>query len=343
MFEDEFLRLFSNIEDVDSLWTLISVTTIYDDYTDNLVFEGQYSDLEYDMLFSYFSSRASVNRYTTVDYFEQQFDLLIPREKFIAQPHIKSKVSMYRPIKKKKGASQKLKTLLEQRVKRLKMMSDNITAFRTNGSGLLQYECVYCGIVSRRKRKLFVSHVLPEHLISHKKNKRSKSRKKNKFFVTRNVYMKSFICSYLDCSIRFSTRYARKRHILNVHKRLISFNCSLCVKGFRDMYNLARHKRLQHKLALTKCTLCNYRSSRKCNLLRHYRVTHNDHSSSRLLGFNPCSVCGKEFSMAYTFKRHMQIHEAISIGYDCPVCGLRREENHVCVFNCSYCDNSFSS
>ena len=47
--------------------------------------------------------------------------------------------------------------------------------------------------------------------------------------------------------------------------------------------------------------------------------------------------------MAYTFKRHMQIHEAISIGYDCPVCGLRREENHVCVFNCSYCDNSFSS
>ena len=88
MFEDEFLRLFSNIEDVDSLWTLISDTTIYDDYTDNLVFEGQYSDLEYDMLFSYFSSRASVNHYTTVDYFEQQFNLLIPREKFIAQPHI---------------------------------------------------------------------------------------------------------------------------------------------------------------------------------------------------------------------------------------------------------------
>ena len=70
---------------------------------------------------------------------------------------------------------------------------------------------------------------------------------------------------------------------------------------------------------------------------------HVDETSSRLLGYTQCLVCGKEFSSVTCLRRHMQIHEAISIGYECPMCGLTRGENHSCVFTCIDCDTPFSS
>ena len=37
------------------------------------------------------------------------------------------------------------------------------------------------------------------------------------------------------------------------------------------------------------------------------------------------------------------MHQAISIGYHCPLCKLRVEEDHVCCFFCTKCERSFAS
>ena len=47
---------------------------------------------------------------------------------------------------------------------------------------------------------------------------------------------------------------------------------------------------------------------------------------------------GKFLSILY-----LEIHRAILIGYNCPVCNTKVEEAHTCVFVCDKCERCFTS
>ena len=343
-FEQKFLELFST-SDLDVMWNIVSVTKSYETYTNCPIFEDIYRDIEFNLIFSYYSMRIPASRYCEVQILEHHFNELIPETDRIQKTVNVSKPSGPHPSSRKKvGTSLKLKTLLEKRLKRLKLMNENIMSLRVEGRNYIQYKCVHCGFESRRKRKLFVSHILKLHLRPYRMAKKSSKRQSKNYVSVLSGVRKTFDCSHLDCSKSFTLRFARKRHILVVHQKLMRFRCSLCLKGFRDIFNLRRHKKFKHKLRVKiKCSRCAYSTDRKNNFLRHCERMHEGESLSTLQGCKKCSTCGKVFSLAQTLNKHMLIHEAISIGYDCPVCGRRKDENHKCLFTCKKCASTFLS
>ena len=113
---------------------------------------------------------------------------------------------------------------------------------------------------------------------------------------------------------------------------------------FRDSYNLKRHLELKHgEIKYFKCLICSYRSARSNNLLRHCERNHSEKLKSEDLGFLRCSVCRKLFSSLQSLNNHIKIHEAIAVGYECPICNSKMSENHFCYFDCKVCDRTFRS
>ena len=247
--------------------------------------------------------------------------------------------------KKKKETSQKLKNLLELRIKRMKLLDDNIRILRVDGEKSAVFECIHCGQRSKRKRRLFISHILPTHIRKagnkHEKNKRRKNRVK---VVVKSSVQKTFICSNMYCSRKFTSRYARKRHILVVHRKTMKFKCTMCDKGFRDKFNLGRHEERKHKKVFNfNCILCMYKTTKKYNLKRHCEAYHSEAGACERLGYLVCDICGKLYSSKHSLSQHKEVHDAISIGFSCSVCNCIRTENHHCMFKCRKCACVFTS
>ena len=92
-----------------------------------------------------------------------------------------------------------------------------------------------------------------------------------------------------------------------------------------------------------KCNICPYISKRRYNLKRHYEKVHRDASFHEKIGYISCSICGKWFSSKETLKKHIYLHDAITIGFNCVICGMIKRENHQCSFKCYRCDRAFST
>ena len=125
-----------------------------------------------------------------------------------------------------------------------------------------------------------------------------------------SVVKKDFICSDLFCNKRFSTRYARKRHMLSAHSKTYRFKCNICKKVFRDAYSLKRHRKLSHNSSLNyKCVFCDYKSQRAYNLERHCEKYHGDESSYDGGTGLKCTVCQRMFLSRFRLNNHMGLKE----------------------------------
>ena len=115
-FENELLVNFDiSSEEVFDIWDFVSVTVSFDHYEEDLVFESEYLDLEYDSVFSHFSQSLKKSHYVTSSVFEEQFTLNVPQHDVIVVK-INSKTR-----NQKQKPSQRLKTLLELRLKRFRL------------------------------------------------------------------------------------------------------------------------------------------------------------------------------------------------------------------------------
>ena len=78
-FENELLVNFEiSSEEVWDIWDFVSINVSFDHYEENLVFESEYLDLEYDSVFSHFSQSLKKSLYVTSRVFEEQFTLNVP-------------------------------------------------------------------------------------------------------------------------------------------------------------------------------------------------------------------------------------------------------------------------
>ena len=325
----------SSIE-YNDLWTFISDTRGYGDYIATVDFDFQFRSVEYDNLFSS-TQRLKLVRYNECEAFEMEFQNLMPQYSLQEVTHVKKKM----PKKVNNGKpSDKLKSMLEDRIKRLKLMDTNISAVRKDGKSYALYYCKQCGFMSRRKRNLFVSHIIPVHL---RKSKPKQQQKRRKLAVrVESSVARTYLCSFLDCSKKFTTRFARKRHILQIHHGIVRFNCSLCDRKFRDGYSLLRHKKLRHRIRFHECGICNYKSNRKFNLTRHYQKIHHQIEPSGEKSYE-CPTCAKRFTALQYLRKHREIHDAIGIGYSCLICGFEKAESHKCKFVCQECFREYST
>ena len=112
-FEQKFLELFST-SDLDVMWNIVSVTKSYETYTNCPIFEDVYRDIEFNLIFSYYSMRIPASRYCEAQILEHHFNELIPETVRIQKTVNVAKPSGPHPSSRKKvGTSLKLKTLLE--------------------------------------------------------------------------------------------------------------------------------------------------------------------------------------------------------------------------------------
>ena len=344
VFENEILKSIDiDCEEFGDIWDFVLVTKSFDTYKEDKRFELEYLDVEYDLAFDSYSHRSKRPLYMISGVFEEVFHQLVPEHGVLEE--VNKEVGAKKK-RQKQQTSLKLKTLLELRTKRLKLMDENIITKKKEKGGVL-YECRQCGFASERKRKLYISHILPSHILKPRnKSGKSKKRRKNKCKVSvKSTIKRLHTCSDLNCNKKFTSRYARKRHYISVHVKTFGFkNCELCWKRFRDNYNLSRHMEINHQhITCFKCILCSYRSARRYNLIRHAELNHAKNVLDGDFGFIRCDICRKLFSSLQTLKKHSIIHQAISIGYNCPVCSLVMSENHLCNLNCSVCGRTFRS
>ena len=299
--ENEFLKKIEVLGLYD-IWDYVSETCSFDEYENERLFEEELCNVAFEKGFDHFSRIQSSIKYKTSSFLEDCYRKVVPNEnvKGDDDPIVKKKV----PNKKSKE-SQNLKNLLELRLKRLKAMNDHIDLIKIDDRKAIVFQCKLCHVQSKRKRKLFVSHILPVHI---KPNKKNGQRRKNRNKISiKSVIEKQFICTDLHCIKRYATRFARKRHMLTVHYKYYRFECDICQKKFRDNSNLLRHKKLKHKISPLhlKCLLCSYRTIKAFNLERHCETIHAGEGNFGKRGNLECDVCSKSFNTGFRLNKHM--------------------------------------
>jgi hypothetical protein len=140
------------------VWDIASKTMIDDTYLDDEMFD----DLSYRISFEAFF-RTKI-KFTNSEIFEQNFKDVIGTVERKSETVPSNKSSSGRK-------NNSLKNLLEQRIKRHKQMETHIKTLKHSDSNNVSYECKICGFQSKWLRKLFFTHVKPEHMAGSKKNK----------------------------------------------------------------------------------------------------------------------------------------------------------------------------
>ena len=334
-FENEIIKNLRFV-DFEEIWGFSSMSFIDEAYRIDTNFEEQMGYIEFYKSFKFFSNLKKDVKYKPNSGFEEfykEIEPVIRKSVENKEKEMKNKMS--------KG-SENLKNLLELRLKRLKKMSDHIDSIKSDKCKTVIYQCKLCNIQSTRLRKLYVSHVIPDHIQVNVK--KSEQRRKNKIKVSiESVVKKRFICSNLNCNKQFTKRNARKRHMQTLHRNNYRFVCDKCEKKFRDNSSLVRHIKLKHKMSLfLKCVLCKYVTQKAFNLQRHCERKHVGEGLD-VKGQFMCDVCRRSFHYGSQLTKHMEIHQAISIGYNCPICTKLVQEDHICIFDCTKCEKRFKS
>jgi len=333
--------------DFEELWKY--VTTCNGDIVpkrDSLC-EEIYDDLLYDSVFARISSdRYLHHSYQCSNLFENSYSELI---KVSLDDEIGSIIPAPTKSSKKNNVmksekSQNLKNLLNQRLKRLKLEEETVECTELDSLNTPIFTCKLCGFKSKRKRRLFITHVIPLHFKSNRKSEKLTKKRKPKIKVSiRSEINKKYICPKLNCDKVFNTRGNRKRHMLSKHRTsdLTQIRCSKCDKQFACRFNLTRHVLHYHRKTfhLKKCPLCDYATRRTCNFERHCARKHVGLLDE--VGFHCCSKCEKVFSNINVLKNHEAKHQAIEIGYNCSLCKQIVCEGHVCQFKCDICHKIF--
>eukprot|EP00092_Neocalanus_flemingeri_P059515 GFUD01071161.1.p1 GENE.GFUD01071161.1~~GFUD01071161.1.p1 ORF type:complete len:243 (-),score=48.34 GFUD01071161.1:550-1278(-) len=162
------------LNEFEEAWEIVQQTIIDDKYRECKLFEEVYNDcFTYELLFCAFSK--SKGSFVNSHKFEEHLrDILT-----LNQPELLEQgVNKFNNPKRSKKNS--LKSLLEARLRRQKQMEKYMKTVKDLYSGKVIYECKSCNFQSRWQRKLFYSHVIPEHIKSSNEIKQKKKNRKRK-------------------------------------------------------------------------------------------------------------------------------------------------------------------
>ena len=276
--ENEFIKTFFTDElicmDSDELWNFVSRTSSSDIYEEDIRFENNYDELMYDSAYSSISLKRSLqSKYMICSEFED-----IYKEAMISVTDREPQLEVVAPskaVKKREITKNKqppnLKNLLNQRLQRLKLEEETIDCQQLDSEKSLIFTCKFCGVQSKRKRRLFVSHVIPKHIkIESKLKKKGRKRKSKQKLSFKSEIKREYICPDLNCAKKFNDRSNRKRHMLKNHSRSTQkqkLECGICGETFSSRGNFVRHTLQFHRTSTEpkKCPLCNYVTNRSDN------------------------------------------------------------------------------
>ena len=312
--ENKYIYLLCEIgfltTDFEELWKFVTANNSDIVQEQDFHCEEVYDDLLYDSVFARISSKRYLNHnYQCSNLFENSYSELIKvtLEADIGSLILGSAKNSKKKEDRKSEKSQNLKNLLNQRLKRLKLEEDTIECTELDSLNTPIFTCKLCGFKSKRKRRLFITHVIPYHLKSNQKQDKLTKKRKPKVKVSfRSEINKKYICPNLNCDKSFNSRGNRKRHMLSKHDSsdCNKLRCSKCDKQFTRRFNLTRHILHYHRktFLLKKCPLCDYVTRRTCNFERHCARKHVGLLDE--VGFLCCSKCDKLFSNLSVLKNH---------------------------------------
>ncbi|XP_062571124.1 zinc finger protein 271-like isoform X1 [Saccostrea cucullata] len=145
-----------------------------------------------------------------------------------------------------------------------------------------------------------------------KSSSESSTKEKNKAAKT-STKQSSYRCE--ECSGTFSKLHEFKKHSLAVHRKKVTFTCSVCKKVFDKKGKLDIHLYSHEAVQPHQCQDCGHRFKHKRDLLKH----ESTHTNKEVPVFK-CSFCRKEYSRQYDLRRHLEcVHPAVA-PYRCEIC-----------------------
>ncbi|XP_037950117.1 zinc finger protein 568 [Teleopsis dalmanni] len=132
----------------------------------------------------------------------------------------------------------------------------------------------------------------------------------------KRTHLYSNVCS--ECSNMFNTKEELSEHMIAVHRRKQSNQCTICKKVFTMLSALKDHMRIHSGERPFVCHLCNKGFTQKANLNQH--ILRHSNAKNFI-----CDVC----SQAYVTKAELYSHKRIHTG-DQP-------------FKCEFCNVTFST
>lgn len=147
------------------------------------------------------------------------------------------------------------------------------------------------------------------------------------------------VCNF--CGQMFVSKVALQEHIEMQEKR---FQCDECGKRFVKLWALELHQISHSNEKKFKCDKCPITFKHKRTLSEHRR-THEGHT-------NECDICGKQFTLLETFKKHKQRVHSNQRNYACDMCpkmfksssnltSHRRIHLNDFNFTCQWCKQGF--
>ena len=133
---------------------------------------------------------------------------------------------------------------------------------------------------------------------------------KSGLFTHRQSHEEGYKCP--DCGKVLATKESLKRHLMCHHEK--RFSCTKCGKGFTTNAALALHDNSIHKKIETfKCDICGKGYFRRSEYINHMN-SHNDVKPLQ------CEECGKRFQHNRDLKRHCDSHKGLK-PFKCDICG----------------------
>lgn len=108
----------------------------------------------------------------------------------------------------------------------------------------------------------------------------------------------------------------------------------MCLKSYDSAKTLKNHNNRQHHyVGSPQCTICLKKYSTIYNLANHMKL-HTDKKSPSAF---PCTVCGTNYVSKHDLKRHLEAHHNLNIIY------FKINEHLNKIYECSMCNKKYTS
>ena len=115
------------------------------------------------------------------------------------------------------------------------------------------------------------------------------------------------------CLKAFKAGYVLRNH-MRTHSNERPYECDRCEKAFKQAAHLMYHKMAHDGKRPHKCGVCGRAFRDRTKLRNHMLKSDHAASNGRSTGRQPktllCLLCGRRFSQAAAFKRHLKMHQS---------------------------------